>query len=412
MKKAWIKYGICWGALAGFILMGIAPCWANPYVKVEGRQLLADFDRDGQYAPFLVKGMGYGNTPIGSFPSQYGLCWYRGTEDGQPRYECAGDQEYENPLILERDLPLIQEMNANTIRTWGKVTPLLLKKANEQGLKVIAGYWIPHQLDFANGDLTALEKDILDYVAEFKDDPAILMWGIANENETAFCSYKDADASCQRKDQAVAYYKFINRIARNIKALEGESFHPVMLVSADLGDIGVHATDEVLSEVDIHGCNVYRGGDFGPKGNNFFRQYEKRSRKPVLITEFGTDAWFVLSGDHPEAGKERPDLQARYIAASWDTIMAYGAASGGPGIGGVVFQYADGWWKHKGEWSPSAVTHDCGYTPDFHAGPDGYMNEEWFGVMALEPNPIPGQPDILHPREAYSVIKEKFAGQL
>lgn len=412
MNKTGVRRGVVMGAIVWFILSGISPCWAYPYVRVEGRQLLTDFDRDGRYEPFVVKGMGYSNTPIGSFPSQYGLCWYRGTAEGQPQFECPGDQEYEDPLLLDQDLPLIKDMNANTIRTWGKVTPLLLKKANELGLKVIAGYWIPHQLDYVNGDLAALEKDILDYVAEFKDDPAILIWGIANENEMAFCTFQGAGASCRREDQAAAYYRFMNALARKIKALEGDSCHPVMMVSADLGDIGVHATDEVLADVDIHGCNVYRGGDFGPKTNNFFQQYEKRSSKPVLIAEFGTDVWFVLGADHPENGKERPEMQAKYIAESWDTIMTYNAAYGGPNIGGVVFQYADGWWKHGGQWSPSAVTHDCGYTPDVHAGPDGYMNEEWYGVMALEPNPIPGQPDILRPRAACDVIKDKFSGQL
>ncbi|HOY10540.1 MAG TPA: hypothetical protein PLB05_10785 [Candidatus Omnitrophota bacterium] len=412
MNRTGIKYGLATGVIMAVILLGISPCWAYPYVRVDGRRLLTDFDRDGRYEPFLVKGMGYSNTPIGSFPSQYGLCWYRGTSDGQPQFECPGDQEYDNPLLLDQDLPLIKDMNANTIRTWGKVTPELLKKANELGLKVIAGYWIPHQLDYVNGDLAALEKDILDYVAEFKDDPAILMWGISNENEVAFCTFKDAGPSCRREDQAAAFYKLMNTIARKIKELEGESFHPVMMVSADLGDIGVHAGDEALPDVDVHGCNVYRGGDFGPKANNFFQQYEKRSRKPVLITEFGTDAWFVLGADHPERGKERPDMQAKYIAESWDTIMAYHVTRGGPNIGGVVFQYADGWWKYKGDWDPSAATHDCGYTPDVHAGPDGYMNEEWFGVMALEPNPVPGQLDNLHPRPAYDVIKEKFAGEL
>ncbi|HQP12675.1 MAG TPA: hypothetical protein PK470_07925, partial [Candidatus Omnitrophota bacterium] len=72
MKRTGIQYGLVVGAIAVFLLSGVSSCWAYPYVKVEGRQLLTDFDRDGRYEPFLVKGMGYSNTPIGSFPSQYG----------------------------------------------------------------------------------------------------------------------------------------------------------------------------------------------------------------------------------------------------------------------------------------------------------------------------------------------------
>ena len=42
------------------------------YVKVEGRQLLVDFDRNGVYEPYLIKGVGYSPFPVGRHPSDWG----------------------------------------------------------------------------------------------------------------------------------------------------------------------------------------------------------------------------------------------------------------------------------------------------------------------------------------------------
>lgn len=55
---------------------------AYQYVKLEGRQLVADFDEDGRYEPFFVKGVGYAPVPIGQFIGVDGawlsVCAYAG----------------------------------------------------------------------------------------------------------------------------------------------------------------------------------------------------------------------------------------------------------------------------------------------------------------------------------------------
>ena len=396
---------VCTAVFLWSVLFWTSFAHAYQHVRVDGYQLVTDYDQDGTYTPFFVKGVGYNAIPTGAFPSEYGICWYLGIVNGKPQFECPGIKEYEDPAILDRDLPVIKAMNANTIRTWGKVTPQLMDKAQALGLKVIAGYWLGHNLDFDKGDLSGVEKDFLQYVQTFKDHPALLMWVVGYENESDLCNFQGAKTDCSRAEQSRAYYDFVNSLARQTKMLEGDSFHPVMMISVDLGDIGQIATDERLKDVDIHGCNVYRGPDF----SNFFELYANRSAKPLLISEFGADAWFVLDGKQPEKGVERQDLQASFLAEEWDTLLKHTGGHGGFVLGGVVSPFADSWWQYKGEWSPSCATHDHYYVIGFYSGPDGFTNPEWFGLSALKPPSEGKKYDWLKPRLAYTVMQQKFA---
>lgn len=55
--------------IASFV---IAKAHAYQYVKVSGRKLLTDFDNDGVYTQFQIRGAGYSPTPIGRYPSDWG----------------------------------------------------------------------------------------------------------------------------------------------------------------------------------------------------------------------------------------------------------------------------------------------------------------------------------------------------
>jgi len=53
---------------------------AQQVVKLEGRQLVTDYDQNGTYEPYFVKGIGYAPIPIGHFIGR-GIdwqtdCWY------------------------------------------------------------------------------------------------------------------------------------------------------------------------------------------------------------------------------------------------------------------------------------------------------------------------------------------------
>jgi hypothetical protein len=289
-------------------------------------------------------------------------------------------------------------------------------KADANDLKVIAGFWIPHQFDYVNGDATKIKAEFADYVTQFKKYPALFAWGLSNENAIAFCSFTTEE--CDRDEQARAFYQLINELAQTAHEIEGPDYHPVIVVHAGLADIGraeVGADDESLSAVDIHGINGYYGLDFGKGVNSLFRQYMARSKKPMLITEFGTDAWYTLDDQNPHIGQERQDLQAAYVGSAWDDIVRNDVTFEGPNNGGVVFHYTDVWWQDHGLWKPSCATHDYGYQVlsdgEVWSGgqPDGFSNPEWFGLVAFQTDDDRREVDVIQPRMVYYTMQNKFS---
>lgn len=441
----------------------VADAYQN--VKLQQRQLVTDFDQNGVYEPFFVRGVGYAPIPIGKFmgfgdgwsavcqyagpfPLQYpALRFEPGSASPDGVYTCGpnGENLYDNVAVLNRDFPLIKDMKANTIRTWSNVTPSFLQKANEHGLKVMAGYWVDHNIDYTFRSPTGAQQrqviinGFVSYVNAFKNDPAILMWGLSNENNLKFCDPCVHGQSCDRAAQALGYFQLMNDMALAAKQAEGTSFHPVVVIFAEL-------TPEVINfipnmpAVDIIGINSYRGSSFDgfPVGTpNLFDQFEANfPNKSMIITEFGADAW-NSGGDpaHPENGVEDQISQAIYISSAWDEIVQNSTINGGPVNGGVVFHYSDNWngysqrpagadpndscvWVSS-DWTPSVVTHDYNYTDPTVFGigimPDNKVNPEWWGLMSVEQNwngsacATPAGVDCVYPREVYHALKQKFA---
>lgn len=466
---------------------------AYQHVRLNGRQLETDYDMNGTYEPFFVKGVGYAPTPVGHFigsgTDQWGSPWgpldfrYTGPDplnypelrfernspdadpDGNPQtpnnFSSISNQGshdyYFNLDTLERDFSLLNDMNANTIRTWGKVTPQLLQKANEHNLKVMAGFWIDHGLDYTfPGAQGAIERqsiinNFVGYVNAFKDDPAILMWGVSNENDLNLCYPNNTCHQCtaeQRILQAEGLFRLLNDMALAAKAAEGQNFHPVISVFGDnLSFITDHAS--YIPDIDIIGLNIYRGPDFDGWPNpqpNLFDDFETRfPNKSLIVTEFGADAWNSCENLSPnqcivngvpqvgsDDGVEDQAGQANYIRSAWDLITNNAVIHGGPTNGGVVFVYSDGW-KEIGlqqmgdtsqcpwissNWTPSVATHDTNFLPPIYLGfgvsPDNLVNTEWWGIVAVEPNPsgavcnTPAGVDCVFPRQIYYDLQEKF----
>ena len=94
---------------------------------------------------------------------------------------------------------------------------------------------------------------------------------------------------------------------------------------------------EECKEVDILGINVYRGISF----TNLFDRVKNELGKPVLLTEFGADAFNAITME--EAQQE----QALYNVSNWKEIYenAAGIGKAGNALGVFTFQFSDGWWK-------------------------------------------------------------------
>lgn len=427
------------------------------FVKMNGRQLVVDFDGDETYEPFFIKGIGYSPTPAGHFQATEefwsGDCKYIGPDplqypelrfthdspDGE--YSCAGDGTrtvYTNLSMLDRDFSNIQAMNANTIRIWDYPTVELLQKANEYNIKIIMGIWINHYTDFTfSGAQGEAEKqsildNILTTVNQFKNDPAVLIWALGNENNLAFCDLCNPTGTCNREEQSIAFHHFMNEIALAIKEAEGSTAHPVMIVYAELSnDLLTH--HEKIPEVDIIGVNSYRGENFdgGDGEPNLFDEFNFHlPNKSLVLTEFGVDAWNVNGfDDNPENGVEDQISQADWVVSQWQDIVSHAVKYGGSANGGVVFNYTDEWNKNSkpdaidpcynsSDWSPSIATHDHNFFENYKLHgvgnmPDDRVNQEWFGIMSIEKHPTdPDGLDILTPRLAYNALQEQFAAQL
>ena len=230
-------------------------------------------------------------------------------------------------------------------------------------------------------------------MAAHKHHPAVLMWAIANEG----------NASWNYGSKLSDFLSLVNEMAREAHLEEGFNFHPVTVPLADTDFLQtVGAFDPLMPHLDLWSVNVYRGASFG----NLFEEYRKASAKPLAILEYGIDAY----DDNAQAEYEAAGspYQALYAQALWKEIAANSAVC----VGGTVMNYSDEWWKGKygrtDAGHPGCPDHGpafhsaCGYATGAH--PDGYCNEEWWGVMRTLKSA--SGPDQVQPRAVYHMVKE------
>jgi uncharacterized repeat protein (TIGR02543 family) len=358
-------------------------------VTISGRQLLVNGN------PFTIKGVGYSPVPIGVDP------------ETTPPYGDYFTSGYSS--IYDRDLPLLRQMGANTIRLWcwNNIADHLdfLDKAYNIGVNpiyVIAGFWINPGLDIdpvsPSNVRAQLKAEFREMVSIHKNHPAILMWSIGNE----------LNADWMYGSNLNNLFSLINEMAEEAH-LEDQS-HPVTTPLADINFINTVSTyNSLVPSLDVWGANIYRGNTFGP----LFNDYYSASTKPLVILEYGIDAYDNANCDEYEnVGASR---QAEYAKTLWNEI----ANNSDVCIGGSIMAYSDEWWKGysttpsgcpKGstDFCPDndpAYHSTCGYPASSH--PDGYSNEEWWGIMRTKDNGP--NPDIMEPRTVYCTLQATFS---
>lgn len=317
-------------------------------------------------APFLAKGVGYQPMPIGAEITRANL-----------------DALYTDPCVLARDLPLLRSIGVNTVRFWSQLpdSDLLLDSLYNNGVEPIyalMGFWVPMGPgdDYSDPALADdLEQDFRTYVARFKDHPAVLGWGIGNENNLGYGG------------DLADWYALANRLAAAAYEEEGSTYHPTFVINAglmDFADVDFGSDDQSLGDIDAWGHNAY----FGYEDHCYFDYYEKLSAKPLLLTEYGVDAFDI------NAGAEYPVTHAQWVVHQWQQLRVRS-------LGGTVMAYSDEWWK-----AGDPNTHDPG---GFYTGaqPDGYSNEEWYGLVAVATSG--GGCDDVLPRLAFYALGGEFA---
>ncbi|MCK5214617.1 MAG: hypothetical protein KAR05_04630 [Candidatus Omnitrophica bacterium] len=404
----------------------------SPVILSKSR-LYVDFDRDGAYQPFFIKGVCYNPMPIGRYPFDSG---YKVRIDERPN-NIFNDEE-----ILRRDFDLLKKMNCNTIRIWkankiyklGKrrrkrknryypnfLTKKTLDLAEEYGLKVIPGFWI-NTLEpkcknwekiFNHPDFTdeEIREDLLEefkgFVTQFKNHPAILFWAIGNENNYHF------DHS--NFEEIKSFYSLINEMAKAAHDIEGpKMYHPVTFINGDIheiGDLSYGTTDQQIPHLDAWGINAYRGESFG----DLFKEYAKKTKKAIWISEFGVDVFHAFNPKYTEVGKPEEKIQAEWLSSLWNDLIDNRNSV----LGGCVMEYSDEWWKPDGTFKDGKYnfTHepfglgpqdrDCDGLLDWTPpAPDKFFHLEWFGIMKIKN--FGEARDEMWPREAYYTLKDHF----
>lgn len=377
--------------------------------------------------PFLVKGVNESLFPINTFPSQYGICYY---DTLQKRPLCPwfnGQTQkpyfsiYDIDPFVNTELGLTAGLKANTYRTFGEVilqpSPLL-QRANQYGVKVIAGYWVDYGTDFTfplpNGpsQRQKLINDFVNYINRLKTDPnysAVLLIGLSNEMNLHWCEWvttAQVCAPCDPNQQAAGFYDLANEMARSAKAGDPDP-RPMIIVSADLGDIGDaarHGDDAHLPDIDGWGVNAYKGSSF----YTLFTNYAGLSQKPMLITEFGGDAWDRNPRPNFLTGGPDEVTQESWVESLWNEIKAEYQNANGVAAGGIYFQLADNWWQGPGDvWNIGVTQHNPGGW-DNSGFPDGKADVEFLGLFDRQPGPILFL-DTYVPRKAALKIYSKFS---
>ncbi len=347
-------------------------------VQVSGRQLLV------KGTPFTVKGVVYSPTPVGDDPSS-----------DSP----YGDYFTTNfSAIHDRDLPVLRELGANALRLpyWDNAADhhQFLDKAYNGGINpiyVIAGYWIDKGLELdpqsTSNVREHIKSDFRQMVALHKDHPAILMWSIGSDLN---------DAGAYATAELPHLFSLMDEMAFEVRTEEGPNFHPVTTALNDQDLINtISAFEGSVPNLGLWGANVYRGNTFG----SLFADFERASQKPLIILEYGIDAY-----DHTRR-TEYESFQADYAERLWKEIKANSQVC----PGGSIREYSDQWWK--GAYFPDATcTPDnnpagqgaCGYASI--AQPDGFADEEWWGLVRMVPRD--SGLDGIEPRAAYSRLQQ------
>ena len=270
-----------------------------PLVRIDGHQLIVD-DK-----PFYIQGICYSPIPVGESPS----------------FDPRGDYfTLEYAWIWMRDLPLIKAMGATTLRIYGWKAQsdhtAFLDAVHAAGLKVLVTYYLGDAGESpvrSTYERNAIIQQFVAQVYRYRDHPAILMWSFGNELNgswnkfvtqisdafgcwwTAYCAgYTDTNSDCHWQSQCMYYqlFSFINAAAKAAKVV---TTRPIISGFADV-DYMVGPTpwldkvarfDWLLPDVDAWAMQLYRGWTFG----GYFWMYRGESPKPMIVTEFGVDAY-------------------------------------------------------------------------------------------------------------------------
>ena len=352
--------------IALLVIASTATCLVEP-ADAAAQTVRVVSDADGRRLQvdghdFMVLGMNWGYMPIGQ------------------NYMYSLWSQSDDVIIdaLAREMPLLQDMGINCIRQYVGIPARWVQYIYEHyGIYTVLnplvarygytlnGVWTP-TVDYSDPTLReAVKTEMTALVAEFKDTPGLLLWLLGNENNygLSWSSFEiEALPEGERHAARARFlYSLFEELTVEIKRMDPD--HPVAIANGDIQYIDLIA--EECRHLDILGTNVYRGISV----RDLYDEVEEKLNLPVMYTEFGSDAW------NAREMREDQTMQARYLVGQWREIYEQSAGKGrvGNAIGGLIFQWSDGWWKFGQEsrldiHDTNASWPNGGYVEDFVEG--------------------------------------------
>jgi hypothetical protein len=284
----------------------------------------------------------------------------------------------------------MRQMGVNCVRVYGWDPGAdhsgFLNAAYNNGSRpiyVLINRWVDPNTDWSNTSaIQNLAAEWGNLSATVRGHPAILGYLIGNE-----LNWPEGNR------QNATFWSALNRIAGSIR--QQDTKHLISTPLADAATLtSIASFDATMTNFNAWCLQSYRGGSFG----SLFNDYAKVSAKPLLITEFGMDAL-----DRRRGGEyiNNAELQANYVMSLWNQIAANGAVT----MGGFVFEWADEWWKSGSAWSQN----EGGWATA--AFPDGWADEEWWGIHRISTNPNAGV-NMLQPRSIFAKLQAAWTARL
>ena len=334
-------------------VLGGASLLAAPRIKLADGVLVLGSER------FVVRGLVYSNAAIG---------------------ELAGSRMAASPCRYARDLPLVAALGANTVRT-----PALLPEDDKSfvwllesaGLYWLAGFPLEPYYDAAQ-TIMARQRQILDafreYARRFRGQRRLIGYVFGAEVASEYAR-KFAGSSSD-------FYALLAEAAAVLRELEPEETPLLATAVSDPAELA-----QSPAGLSFWCWNASPGRTFGGR----LEEVRRKAAKPVLISEFGVDAFDQRAGAEDEQGQ-----------AEAAVTLAGEIESAGWLLGGVYHGFLDEWWRG----GPEASRHAAGGSP--HSGfPDGFRNDGWFGIFRATATERPGL-DSLRPRAVFRVLAGRW----
>lgn len=230
------------------------------------------------------------------------------------------------------DLALLKSCGGNTVRTWGVdqlEAPVdgvrLADRARDLGLALVAGIWLGHEetgFDYSDPVQLQAQRDaVRAAVRRYKNEPALLIWGLGNEMEGPGAPGDDP-----------RIWNEVNLLAGIVKAEDPD--HPVMTVIAGASEKKVSSAAAYAPNVDILGVNAYGSAGGVAAAVNMFGW-----KKPFVLTEFGPPGpWESDKTPWGAPLEANSTAKAKKYAASEGAVMG---SSHGRALGAIAFLWGN-----------------------------------------------------------------------